>query len=369
MLAKIVFLVNGDPASAMGIRARSFEQRLRSQFEIHLAYRSSNKVYGIFRFFWQLVRLRPAICYVLDMAFSGVLAAGFYRAFSRCRVVVDTGDAIYELSRLTGSRGRVKLWLTKLLERYAFSISDRVVVRSHPHQELLALEGIEADAIPDGVDSVQFSPRSEIELSRECHLEGFTVIGLLGSLIWNPRWQTCYGWELIEVIDQLRDWPVKGLIIGDGSGLPKLKERCLARGLADRIVFMGRIPYDNLPRYLNIMDVCLSTQTNDIAGQVRTTGKLPLYLACGRFVLASEVGEAARVLPPEMLVPYNGTMDTEYPDRLAGRVRSLLEYPDRLKRGADSVAIAQTHFDYDVLAAKVRQTLDSLLPSGCMSER
>jgi hypothetical protein len=50
------------------------------------------------------------------------------------------------------------------------------------------------------------------------------------------------------------------------------------------------------------MDICLSTQTNDVVGWVRTTGKLPLYLAAGRYVLASRVGEAARVLPEEMLV-------------------------------------------------------------------
>ena len=31
---------------------------------------------------------------------------------------------------------------------------------------------------------------------------------------------------------------------------------------------------------------------------------MPLYLAAGRFVLASRVGEAARVLPPEMLVEF-----------------------------------------------------------------
>jgi glycosyltransferase involved in cell wall biosynthesis len=155
---------------------------------------------------------------------------------------------------------------------------------------------------------------------------------------------------------------VKGLIIGDGSGLPELKARCVARGLQDRIVFLGRIPYDDLPRYLNLMDICLSTQTNDAAGQVRTTGKLPLYLACGRFVLASDVGEAGRVLPPRMLVPYNGTIDLEYPSRLADRVRSLLKHPGSLQQQAECVAIAQTHFDYDILAASVRQTICKLLP-------
>jgi glycosyltransferase involved in cell wall biosynthesis len=358
----IAFLVNGDVGSAMGIRARSFAARLTGDFQIRIAYRSGNKVYSILRFLGLLLRVRPTICYVLDMGFSGVLGAGLYRFVSRCPTVVDTGDAIFELSRNSGSRGRFGLWLTKLLEQFALSISDRVVVRSHPHQDLLASRGISAIVIPDGVDTEQFRPQAENDLRRKRGLEGFTVIGLLGSLIWNSRWQMCYGWELIELMDRLRDRSVKGLIIGDGSGLSKLEAQCSARGLEDRITFAGRVPYDDLPQYLNLMDICLSTQTNDMAGQVRTTGKLPLYLACGRFVLASEVGEAARVLPPAMLVPYHGTNDSEYPSRLADRVRSLLKHPERLQEHAASVAVARAHFDYSTLTDKLRQTIYDLLP-------
>src|SRR5260370_32671302 len=132
----VLILVNGEPAGAMGIRARSFEERLRSEFRIHITYRKANKVYAIFRFLWLLLRLQPALCYVLDMGFSGVLAAGLYSAFSRCRMVVDTGDAIYELSRISGGRGPLGLWLTKRLEQFALSMSHRVVVRSYQHKEI-----------------------------------------------------------------------------------------------------------------------------------------------------------------------------------------------------------------------------------------
>jgi glycosyltransferase involved in cell wall biosynthesis len=361
---RIVFLVNGGAGGPMGIRARSFAERLGRDFRIDIAYRASNKIYAIFQFFGELVRVMPKLCYVFDMGFSGVLAAGLYRALTRCRVVVDTGDAIYALSLSAGNRGTVGLWLTKQLERFALSISDRVVVRSHPHQSVLAHQGISADVIPDGVDCREFSPLQADGLRAEYKLEGFTVLGLLGSLTWNSRWEMCYGWELIEVVDRLRNRGVKGLIIGDGSGLPKLQAECARRGLEDHILFLGRIGYDDLPRYLNLMDICLSTQTNDAVGQVRTTGKLPLYLACGRFVLASQVGEAARVLPREMLVPYNGTKDGEYPARLAARVEALLEHAEDLRNPAASTKIARAHFEYDLLATKLCQTLHELLPSS-----
>ena len=120
--------------------------------------------------------------------------------FSRCRVVIDTGDAIYELARSTGTRGRLGVWLTKLLEQYSFAISDGVVVRSHPHQELLAAQHVQADAIPDGVDLNQFQPQPAEDLRRTLGLDGAMVVGILGSLIWNQRFETCYGAEVIEVV-------------------------------------------------------------------------------------------------------------------------------------------------------------------------
>jgi len=366
--SSIVFVVNSGPGSAMDVRAQSFAARLRSDAGIQIAYRAPNKAYAVLKFLWLLLRFRPALCYVLDMGFSGVLAAGIYRVISRTRLVVDTGDDIYQIARSSG-RPWIGLWLTKILEQFALSISDRIVVRSHPHQELLAQRGITADVIPDGVDTEQFRPRPQAQLRGHYHLEGFTVIGILGSLIWNPRSQMCYGSELIEVIDRLRDRPVKGVVIGDGSGLAVLKRECLARGLEDRIVFLGALPYDELPRFLNLMDVCLSTQTNDLVGQVRTTGKLPLYLASGRFVLASAVGEATRVLPSEMLLPYHGSKDTGYPGRLASRIEALLEHPEDLNQPELSTRIAQTHFEYNGLTARLQDTIDRLLSDGFQVRR
>jgi hypothetical protein len=154
----IAFLVNGEPGSAMAVRALAFAERLADEFDIEIAYRSGNKISAIFRFLRRLRQLRPRLCYIFDMAYSGVIAVACYRLFARCFTVVDTGDAIYELSRSTGNRSRLGLWLTKLLEWGGYHIADRVVVRSHPHQDLLAVQGIQADVVPDGVDITEFTP-------------------------------------------------------------------------------------------------------------------------------------------------------------------------------------------------------------------
>src|SRR5205085_6962618 len=166
--------------------------------------------------------------------------------------------------------------------------------------------------------------------------------GLVGSSVWVPARQTCYGWELVELVRLLKDrLPVRGLLIGDGSGIDVLRKRCAEYGIADRVEFAGRVPYAELPGWLRRGDVWLSTQTNDMIGNVRTTGKLPLYLAAGRFVLASRVGEAARVLPPDMQVEFRGDADADYPNRLADRLIRLFAVGTDFAHRPECVALAR----------------------------
>jgi hypothetical protein len=66
-----------------------------------------------------------------------------------------------------------------------------------------------------------------------------------------------------------------------------------------------------------------------------------------------------------MLVTYEGTKDSNYPARLAERVQALLGHPELLDQRNISVAIARQHFDYDVLARRVGQTVRWVLqPTG-----
>jgi glycosyltransferase involved in cell wall biosynthesis len=355
-VTRVAFVVNGPPAGAMGHRARAFAAHLGGAFTLRLLYRRGGKGLALARFLGALTDFAPHVCYVFDMAAAGVGAGGLYKHLTRCRLVIDTGDAVGELARSLG-RGPLGVRLTRHLEGYGLKAADRIVVRGTYHRQWLAEQGIDAAIIPDGVETDRFTPRPEPDLRRQLGLEGRLVVGLVGSSVWSEALQLCYGWDLVELIRLLRDAPVAGVMIGGGTGIPVLQARCRDYGIEDRVRFLGYTPYEELPRYLNAMDVCLSTQSNDLVGQVRTTGKLPLYLACGRYILASRVGEAARVLPGEMLVDYAGTVDRDYPGRLAEHVRALLAEPGRLGLGLAGVETARAYFDYRLLAERVGRVL------------
>ena len=359
---RVAFVVNGDTNSAMAQRARAFAGHL-SQHQVEICFRSSRKVLSIFAFLWFLIRTRPRATYVFDISYSGVLAAALYKLSIGNALVVDTGDAITELARSMG-RGRAGVLLTSLLEQFALRVADRVIVRGSFHRELLARAGIRAEVIQDGVDVNSFAAEDVRELRKQNGLSDVLTIGLVGSSVWSERLQMCYGWELVEAMRLLKDKPVKGIMIGGGSGIRKLRARCREYGIEDKIFFLDHVPFDELAHHLSLIDVCLSTQTNDVAGNVRTTGKLPLYLAADRFILASKVGEAARVLPNEMLVDYDGIKDETYPAKIAARIESILSDPTTLSARASNTSLARHHFDYPMLAQRVARVID-----GAINER
>jgi glycosyltransferase involved in cell wall biosynthesis len=357
---KVVFLVNGGYESAMGHRARSFAAHLADSFDICVAYRSRRKIASVLSFLKFLFGNRPDVTYVFDMAFSGVFAAVVHKSLTRTPFIVDTGDSISALARSIG-RSIIGNRLTECLEIISFAFADCIVVRGTFHHELLSKRNIRVKLIRDGVDAAQFAPRDTQELRQQKALGDVLTIGVVGSSIWNQKLQMCYGWDLIEALQLLRDKPVKGIIIGDGSGIPRLQALCKEYAIEDKVLFLGFVPYDDLPTYLSMIDVCLSTQTNDLVGRVRTTGKLPLYLASGRYILASNVGEAALVLNDEMLVPYNGVKDESYPLKLAERITQLLERKCPCRPSEENIALAREQFDYSVLSQRVAAAIKDVI--------
>ncbi len=341
----------------MGDRARAFAGRLADRWRIRIAYRRPGQVAAVSAFSSFLRQADPRVVYVFDMALAGVVAATFAGRGRGPAVIIDTGDAIAALARSSGMRGPAGQLATRALEWYSLRSADRIVVRGTFHQELLARAGVHATVIPDGVDCALFQPMDGAATRDALGLGESLVVGLVGSSIWSQKLGIAYGWDLVEMLALVKDLPVSGLLVGDGSGIEHLRARARALGVEDRLVFAGRRPLAELPALLAACDICLSTQTNDVVGQVRTTGKLPLYLACGKYVLATRVGEAARVLPDDMLLDYEGVVDRSYPGRLAGVVRALAADRSKLARGLVGPEIARRQFDYDVLAER----LDALL--------
>jgi glycosyltransferase involved in cell wall biosynthesis len=245
------------------------------------------------------------------------------------------------------------------LERTGYLLSTVVVARSSGLAERVqSMTHRPVAVIPDGFDASLLPPDGgRVSRQRWGWTADHLVVGVVGSAAWNRQLSWCYGRDVLEVVARTQRTDVRGALIVRGDGIPKLKELATRLGVAERVVF--ETPRDGYAVYEQIrgFDVGLSTQTNDAVGQCRTTGKLVQYLAAGVYVLASRVGEAARILPDAMTVPYRGAWDGEYFSRLADRVDRLPARTVCRQIGAEVGRSLRPRFEYTTLKLELAKLL------------
>jgi glycosyltransferase involved in cell wall biosynthesis len=349
---RIAFLINGSSTSIEAVRAKGLARRLPPQNALFLARRAT-RLETWRQWDAEIRRWQPDALYVLNTGLPGVPLAMRWKARG-VPFILDTGDAIEAMAKASGIRAGWRLPAIRLLEQTAHRNAAGVVVRGTRHKELLLASGLRhVVVIRDGFASQsEVHPEMVANVRRELGLEGRFVLGVMGSLVYSPKLKICYGWDLVDALAMLSDLPVIGFVIGDGNGRDWLTKRAERAGVAYRIQFRGRIPYERVPVELRLMDVAMSTQTNNIPGRVRTTGKVPEYMAAERYILASRVGEAELLLPESMLVEYQGAVDPMYPARIAEKVRRLFSQPDLLEERRKLPEIANRLCNYDNLSAE-----------------
>ncbi len=342
----------------MGYRARGLFANQVAAGRAVILYRERGKLTALFVFLRQVFDLRPGLIYVLNIGCAGAGCALFYRLLFSIPYVIDTGDLLYEMAVLTRQGNCLYRQFLRICEWLTLKLSAWIVVRGSEHVSWLRRRGYRAYLIPDGIWPGHSRPLDVTNWRRQLGLTDQFVVGVVGSCRWSPALDWAYGLDLVEIMAHLKQYPVRGIMVGDGDGLAMVKERAQRAGVEERILFVGRVSYSQLPRWINLFDFALSTQNNTPAARVRTTGKLPEYLACGRYVIASRVGEAARLLPPEMLVEYIGRRDHTYAGRAAGRIARVItrqKKPPLFFPGG--VKIARENFDYALLARRLSQLI------------
>jgi glycosyltransferase involved in cell wall biosynthesis len=116
---------------------------------------------------------------------------------------------------------------------------------------------------------------------------GALVVGLTGALNLTEHLDYVYGAELVQAVLRCRRRDVVACIVGDGSGLERL--RSMAGEDLDRRIFLpGRVSPEEVPDYLAAFDVASLSQSVDRVGSFRYTTKLSEYLAAELPVITGE---------------------------------------------------------------------------------
>jgi glycosyltransferase involved in cell wall biosynthesis len=352
---KVTLIANGPEGSAAEVRAARIAAALDG-FDVDVLFRKGRRLADAQRFA-QAAR-RAAVVYAVDLAGAPLLGARFRS--SSAKLIVDTGDAPSAFLHVVNAR-RSTIAAARAMEMYAYRSARAFVVRGTYHSRFLREQGFEkaVHVVPDGVDLGAFHLVDGNGLRERLGLTDAFTVGIQGHFTWYPRLGGGLGWELLHAIALRRDLPLHAVLIGDGPGIRELRRLARELGIWDRLHVMGQVPYRSLAPYLAICDVCLLTQTNDPASWVRTSGKLPVYLAAGRYLLATKVGTAVDVLPDEMLLDYHGSWDHSYPARLVDAIARVARDPARVDKGWALRGLAP-RFDYHSIAARAADVVRGL---------
>ena len=196
---------------------------------------------------------------------------------------VDHGTATY---------GGMRYRLSKALDTFVFKRADAVTCICEGLRSDILSRGIPAEkvtVVPNAVDIDRFplgSPPDEA-LKESLGLGSARVLGFIGSF---------YAYEGLDLLLQalpaiLASAPdVRVLLVGGGPQESDLKRQAVALGIADKIVFTGRVPHNEVNRYYDLVDLLVYARHAMRLTELVTPLKPLEAMAQGRLFVASDVG-------------------------------------------------------------------------------
>ena len=253
-------------------------------------------IYGLARRLSELVpRLKPDLIHAHSPALTGMAAIFAARRFGL--PVVYEMRASWEdgaVEHGTARAGSLRYRLSRALETWVLRRADAVTTICDGLRRDIVSRGIPQDkvtVIPNAVDPVRFRTdgRRNPVLARRLQLDGADVVGFIGSF---------YGYEGLDLLVRalprmLEQKPsVRLLLVGGGYQEEEqaLKQQAIALGIADKIVFAGRVPHAEVPDYYNLVDAFVYPRHRTRLTETVTPLKPLEAMAQGRAVVASDVG-------------------------------------------------------------------------------
>lgn len=236
---------------------------------------------------------RPDIIHAHSPSLNGLAALSVARQ-RRIPLVYEV-RAFWEdaaVDQGTARQGDLRYRATAASETHVLQKASAVTTICEGLKREMLLRGIPADkvtVIPNAVevDRYEFAPAPDQALAASLGLQGALVLGFIGSF---------YGYEGLDLL--LQAFPriaaalpqAKLLLVGGGLEDQRLRQQAQQLGIADRVVFTGRVPNDQVERYYSLLDLALFPRHSLRLTETVTPLKPLEAMAMGAVCLASDVG-------------------------------------------------------------------------------
>lgn len=230
-------------------------------------------------------------------------------------------------SKKSGWEQTERFALERQLESFTAVNADRVLTLTQALAAELGSRGVQTSRIalaPNSIDTAAFTPvPRKAELAHTLGLgEGDFVIGYAGAAVIYEGLD-----DLIEALVLLQDRlpHARLLIVGDGDALPGLRKLAEDRGVADRVVFCGKVDSESVRDYYAMMNAIALPRKPVTVCQLVSPLKPLEAMALGIPLVVSDVAALKE------MVKDGETALTH----LAGNARSLADGIEVLAKDAD----------------------------------
>lgn len=239
----------------------------------------------------------------------------------------DLGPELF-LSRYNLNGG----FLHKLLlleEKLCLRCADMVIATNQSYKEIDVKRGKKK---PEQIFVVRNGPNlNEMRLvspDEELQKMGKSILVYIGFM--GPQDGVDYLLRSIHyLVNELQRRDFYCVIIGRGDAVEDLKKLCDDLKLNDFVRFTGRIPREDLLRYLSTADICLDPNPSSPLNDVSTWIKVMEYMSLGKPIVSFDLKET-RHSAQEAAVYVTPNSEKDF----AKAVRHLMDHPEeRIKRG------------------------------------
>jgi glycosyltransferase involved in cell wall biosynthesis len=206
-------------------------------------------------------------------------------------------------------------WRAEQMMGYNLRMAQRVIcVSQATKQRLINVWHTPAEKIevfPNAVDVDLYRPypdslRSSVRASFGIH-EQPLIVFVGGFYPWHDVKGLLSSFEMM-----IRSHPeARLLLVGDGPQRPAMEKQAAASGISDKVIFTGRVAHDEVPHLISAADIAVAPYPQMDRDEFWFSPmKLFEYMACGKAVVASDLGQIADAIQDGqngLLVPAGST--------------------------------------------------------------
>ena len=257
----------------------------------------------------------------------------------------DWDDWEYEIYNYRPLNTRVGDFIN-FTERAVPKLADTVTVASDALGEMALELGVPAERIFEahvGGNLEKFRPDVDGSEVRMMHdLEG-PVVMYLGQLH-GAQYCELFLHAARRILNKRDD--VTFVVVGTGHRFGELHRISEELQIGHRLVFTGAVEHAVVPQYLAAADVVVAAFADTPQVRCKSPLKVCEYLAAGKAIVASEVGEAAKMVRGVGVLTNPGDVGS-----LSAGIESLLDDPERRKElGKLARRRAETKYNWGVTA-------------------